>query len=72
MLGRLFGSGGSEATAEVFMAIAARHQNDALAELIATLANTQRIIPETAAIIQELHRRGYRQHIGYEYGNQNV
>lgn len=68
MLGKLFGSGRSEATAEVFMVIAARHHNNALAELIATLANTQRIIPETAAIIRELHERGYSQHIGSNIG----
>lgn len=56
------------ASAELFAAIAERHNNHILAHLITTLANTQEFIPGTVSIIQNLHNLGYRQHIGSNVG----
>lgn len=56
------------ASAELFATIAEKHDNTAFAHLITKLANTQEFIPDTVSIIQDLHSRGYRQHIASNIG----
>ncbi|MDP3889184.1 MAG: HAD hydrolase-like protein [bacterium] len=57
-------------TGESFFVIAQKHDNNALAELVARVANAQDFITGTADIIKELHAHGYTQHIGSNIGTQ--
>jgi FMN phosphatase YigB (HAD superfamily) len=55
-------------TGEAFLVIAHKHGNDALAELVAQVANAQKFIPGTADIVKELHSLGYTNQIGSNIG----
>lgn len=56
-------------TGEEFVGIAQKYGNYPLANAIIKIANDcQRLIPDTAALIKELHAQGYRQHIGSNIG----
>jgi FMN phosphatase YigB (HAD superfamily) len=58
-------------TGEEFVGIAQKYGNTPLAQAIISIANNcQELIPDTAAVIQELHAQGYRQHIGSNIGAQ--
>jgi FMN phosphatase YigB (HAD superfamily) len=58
----------SDATGEAYMAIAERHGNLAFAAFILKIANAQKVIPGTADIILQLHKKGIKQYIGSNIG----
>ena len=57
-----------EKTGEAFLEIALQHDNMALVDLIKQVANQQKPIDDTVAIIKELKQNGYVNHIGSNIG----